>query len=138
MPAREKLSRTRADLPAIFGCGGLSARELLHGWFAGIAPGFVPHCTRSLAVWKTFLIASLQEIHRVLRPGGHAAVEVGEVRNGKILLKEHVLACGETAGLEPLKILIHSHPFTKKSHSWGVENNKDGTNTHRVVLFQKA
>jgi len=109
----------------------------LRGWFAGIAPGIVPRCTRSLPDWKTFLTASLQEIHRVLRPGGHAAIEVGEVRNGKILLEEHVLACGETAGLEPLKTLIHSHPFTKTSHCWGIENNKDGTNTHRVVLFQK-
>ena len=109
----------------------------LRCWFAGIDPGNVPRCTRSLEEWMTLLTAALREIHRVLRPGGHAAVEVGEVRRGKILLEQHVLSCGEAAGLAPVKILIHSHPFTKTSHCWGIKNNKSGTNTHRVVLFQK-
>jgi hypothetical protein len=27
--------------------------------------------------------------------------------------------------------------FTKTSHCWGIENNKAGTNTNRIVVFQK-
>lgn len=110
----------------------------LRCWFAGIDPEAVPRCTGSLAEWKSLLTAAMVEIHRVLRPGGHAAVEVGEIRRGKILLEEHVLACGEAASLEPVKVLIHSHPFTKTSRCWGIENNKGGTNTHRVVVFRKT
>jgi hypothetical protein len=110
----------------------------LRCWFAGIASEAVPRCTGSLAEWKTLLTAALGETRRVLRPGGHAAVEVGEVRRGHLALEEHLAACGESAGLVPIEILIHSHPFTKTSHCWGVENNKDGTNTHRVVIFRKT
>lgn len=83
------------------------------------------------------LTKALTEVRRVLRPGGHAAVEVGEVRRGHLLLEDHVADCGMNAKLEPIEILIHSHPFTKTSHCWGVENNKAGTNTHRVVVFRK-
>ncbi len=110
----------------------------LRCWFAGIDSETVPRCTGSLAEWKTLLTAALVEIHRVLRSGGHAAIEVGEIRRGKILLEDHVLACGEAAGLEPVKVLIHSQPFTKTSRCWGIENNQGGTNTHRVVIFRKT
>ena len=110
----------------------------LRCWFAGIDSESVPRCTSSLEVWRAMLTAAMVEIQGVLRPGGHAAVEVGEIRRGKILLEEHVLACGEAAGLDPVKVLIHSHPFTKTSRCWGIENNKDGTNSHRVVIFRKS
>ena len=106
--------------------------------FAGIDSEAVPRCTSSVTEWKSMLTAALEEIRRVLRPGGHAAVEVGEIRRGKILLEEHVLACGEAAGIDAVKVLIHSHPFTKTSRCWGIENNKDGTNSHRVVIFRKS
>lgn len=110
----------------------------LRCWFAGIDSEAVPRCTSSLEAWKAMLTAAMVEIQRVLHPGGRAAVEVGEIRRGKILLEEHVLACGEAAGLDPVKVLIHYHPFTKTSRCWGIENNKDGTNSHRVVIFRKS
>ena len=109
----------------------------LRCWFAGIDSEAAPRCTRSLAEWTSQLTAAMVEIHRVLRPGGHAAVEVGEIRRGKILLEQHVLSCGQCAGLDPMQIFIHSKPFTKTSRCWGIENNKGGTNTHRVVIFKK-
>ncbi len=37
-----------------------------------------------------------------------------------------------------VKVLIHSHPFTKTSRCWGIENNKDGTSSQRVVIFRKS
>lgn len=109
----------------------------LRCWFAGIESEAVPHCSGSICSWETMLTAALAEMRRCLGSCGHAAVEVGEVRRGSIRLEDHVIACGQSAGLVPIRILIHSHAFTKTSRCWGIANNQAGTNTHRVVLFQK-
>jgi hypothetical protein len=37
-----------------------------------------------------------------------------------------------------VKALIHSHTFTKTCRCWGIENNKDGTISQRVVIFRKS
>jgi hypothetical protein len=78
-----------------------------------------------------------KELFRLLRPGGHVAFEVGEVRRGKIKLEEAVLPCGIKAGLVPVLVLINDHEFTKTANCWGVDNNSKGTNTNRVVVFCK-
>ena len=33
--------------------------------------------------------------------------------------------------------LINKQSFTKTSNAWGIKNNSKGTNTNRVVIFQK-
>ena len=109
----------------------------LRCWFAGIDTSTLPRCTGSLELWANHLSTVLSEIHRILKPGGHAAIEVGEIRNGKLRLEETVAECGHRGGLVPVKFLIQNQSFTKTARCWGIKNNSDGTNTHRVVLFQK-
>jgi hypothetical protein len=87
--------------------------------------------------WKAGMTAVFHELARVLKPGGHVAFEVGEVRGGKIKLEEAVLPCGVAAGLRPLMIVINSQEFTKTANCWGVKNNSKGTNTNRIVVFRK-
>jgi hypothetical protein len=111
----------------------------LRCWFIGIDPAAVKLTVpRKLQDWQLAMTQVFTELHRVLRPGGHVAFEVGEVRGGKVKLEEAVVPCGIEAGLVPVLILINDQRFTKTANCWGVDNNAKGTNTNRIVLFRKA
>lgn len=56
---------------------------------------------------------------------------------GRVLLEELVVQAGSNAGLTPELILINDQEFTKTANCWGVSNNTKGTNTNRIVVFQK-
>ena len=65
------------------------------------------------------------------------AFEVGEIRNGKIKLDETIVPIGTEVGLTCEAVMINSQTFTKTSNIWGVDNNKVGTNSNRIVIFSK-
>lgn len=110
----------------------------LRCWFIGLDAKTVKLTTpKKLEDWQSAMTEVFRELHRVLKPGGHIAFEVGEVRSGKIKLEEAVLPCGIAAGLKPELILINDQEFTKTANCWGVDNNAKGTNTNRIVLFKK-
>ena len=117
-----------------------AADNWLRCWFNGIdasqiAAGLTT--PRGLAAWSETMGDVLIELQRITRPGGHIAFEVGEVRGGKIRLDEAVVPLGEAAGLMTVGVWINTQRFTKTSNIWGVSNNTHGTNTNRVVVFQK-
>jgi hypothetical protein len=111
----------------------------LRCWFCGIEAATVPvTLAKTVEEWKGFVTATLAELHRVVRPGGYVAFEVGEVKAGTLRLEEVVLPAGLDAGLEPALVLVNAQRFTKTANCWGVANNHKGTNTNRVVVFRKA
>jgi len=110
----------------------------LRCWFIGIdAKSVKLTVPKKVEEWESEMTKVFRELRRVLKPGGHVAFEVGEVKKGKVKLEEPVLRCGTEAGLRPLLVLINEQVFTKTANCWGVENNSKGTNSNRIVVFQK-
>jgi hypothetical protein len=110
----------------------------LRCWFNGIDPQSVKILmSKKAEEWQERMHRVFVELSRVVKPKGHVAFEVGEVRNGKVKLEELVIPAAAQAGFEPFLVLINDQEFTKTSNCWGVDNGKKGTNTNRVVLLQK-
>jgi hypothetical protein len=87
--------------------------------------------------WSLVMADVFKELFRITKNGGIVAFEVGEVRNGAIKLDEYVIELGIKAGFACEGVIINLQEFTKTSNIWGVHNNKSGTNTNRIVLFNK-
>lgn len=110
----------------------------LRCWFNDIDPDTVEIWQfKRTTEWQHAMTAVFTELYRILRPGGFVAFEVGEVRNGSIMLEDLVVPAGKKAGLTAEAILINDQTFTKTSHCWGVDNLRKGTNTNRIVLFSR-
>jgi hypothetical protein len=111
----------------------------LRCWFAGIDLNAVAiSAHRTEAAWSAMVRSALVEKARVLRPGGHVAFEVGEVRRGKVLLERLVWVAAEGLPFKRLAVLVNQQEFTKTANCWGVNNNVRGTNTNRIVLLRRT
>ncbi len=110
----------------------------LRGWFAGIeiAQVAIAH-HRTEAAWQAMVRDTLTELARIVRPGGHVAFEVGEVRNGRVLLERLVWDAASGLPFERLLVMVNRQHFTKTANCWGVRNNTRGTNTNRIVLLRR-
>jgi len=118
-----------------------TADNWMRCWFTGLdadAIGRGISTPRTVEAWSDTMGAVLAELHRLTRPGGFLAFEVGEVRRGKLRLDEVILPLGLRAGFKAHGILVNSQVFTKTAHIWGVGNNDKGTNSNRVVLFERV
>ncbi|HKJ96124.1 MAG TPA: DNA methyltransferase [Thermoplasmataceae archaeon] len=110
-------------------------------WFNGIDLSDrkrEPFVTSNMSQWSEFTGEVFTDIYRITKAGGRVAFEVGEIRNGSLKLEEYVLEAGKKAGFDVERLFINSQKFTKTSNIWGVKNNRDGTNTNRIVLFRKG
>ena len=92
---------------------------------------------RKVEDWQAFTRRTFTELARVVRPGGHVAYEVGEVRNGKVQLEKVVLDAIEGLPFRPVAVVINVQEFTKTANCWGVSNNAAGTNTNRIVVCRR-
>jgi hypothetical protein len=110
----------------------------LRCWFMGFDVKSIKiTMAKKVEAWEAAMIQVFKELYRILKPGGHIAFEVGEVKKGSIKLEESVLKCGEGTGLVPQLVMINAQQFTKTANCWGVDNNAKGTNSNRIVIFRK-
>jgi hypothetical protein len=115
-----------------------AADNWLRCWFIGVDPAEVDIAMyRRPDDWTAFIARVFGELGRVVRPGGHVAFEVGEVRGGSVALEALVLQAMAGLPFEPLAVLVNSQAFTKTANCWGVSNNAKGTNTNRIVLARR-
>ena len=99
---------------------------------------------KSLDEWCDFIKDVFKDLFRITKPNGYVAFEVGELKNGrffrskeKIKLEEYVIPLGMDVGFDCICAVINEQNFAKTSNIWGIKNNKTGTNSNRIVLFQK-
>ena len=93
--------------------------------------------SKTIENWCDVMQEVFDELFRVTKKDGWVAFEVGEIRGGKINLDEYVIQLGEKSGFECKGVLINEQKFTKTANIWGIDNNSKGTNSNRVVIFNK-
>jgi DNA modification methylase len=116
------------------------ADNWLRCWFNSIDAKRVSDSIREskdVQGWSAMMEEVFKELLRITKDGGWIAFEVGEVRNASVRLEEIVLPIGERVGFKCQGVLINRQKFTKTAHIWGVQNNSNGTNSNRIILFQK-
>jgi hypothetical protein len=115
-----------------------AADNWLRCWFCGINAAAVPiTMARTVPAWQQVMGEVFVELFRIVRPGGYVAFEVGEVRGGKVRLEEAVVPVAAAAGFVPELVMINAQEFTKTANCWGIDNNKVGTNTNRIVVLRR-
>lgn len=112
----------------------------LRCWFNSIDAGEIGKqitMERTIEGWSAVMERVFGELFRITKPNGWVAFEVGEVKNGSVRLDEIVAPLGCRAGFDCVALLVNEQRFTKTANIWGVDNNRKGTNTNRIALFQK-
>ena len=109
----------------------------LRCWFLGVDSNTVEITKlKDVGTWQRFINATLIELSRVVRDGGHVAFEVGEVKSGTVQLEKHVVAAAQGTTFRVMGVMINQQAFTKTANLWGVVNNTMGTNSNRIILLK--
>jgi len=93
--------------------------------------------TNNLEEYKQFLLVSMKEMHRVLKPNKTCVVEVGDVnhKSKKVMLDHLIVELADEAGFNVEKILINHFDAPKISKAFG--RNFHGTKTNRCVIMKR-
>jgi DNA modification methylase len=62
---------------------------------------------KNIVEWNYFMNLVFKELYRITTIGGYVGFEVGDVKNGKIHLDEHIVRIGIKAGVECLGIMVN-------------------------------
>ena len=108
-------------------------------WFAGVDPDEVGITqTGNLEAWRSLVRETLENVASIASHDGVFAFEVGEVRSGSLLLDRVVVDVAQDTPWEPVCVVVNEQTFTKTSNTWGVRNNRAGTNSNRIVVMRRG
>ncbi|HSU72922.1 MAG TPA: DNA methyltransferase, partial [Candidatus Binatia bacterium] len=95
--------------------------------------------TNDLDEYKTFILATMKEMYRVLKSGKRCIIEVGDVnhKSKKLLLDHTIVELAGEAGFVVEKILINHIDAPKISRAFGRPGREVGTKTNRCVILKK-
>ena len=120
----------------------------MRAWFLGMEDSIQAEdlvMTPDISEWCAFMADTIRELGRVLRPGGIAVIEVGEVKAGKAIVNLEELMMENMPGalpgggrVRPRAVFINAQQFTKLANCWDVTNNQKGTNTNRCLIIEKT
>ena len=106
-------------------------------WFAGIDPEAIGITqTGKLEAWKALVREGLDNVATISARSSAFAFEVGEIRNGSLLLDRVVVDVARETAWEPFCVIVNEQTFTKTSNTWGIHNNRGGTNSNRIVVMR--
>lgn len=112
----------------------------LRFWFNGIDSQSVDKgitMASTIEKWSAVMQNVLYELYRITKSHGYVAFEVGDVKNGKIKLDEYIIPLGIKAKFKVIAVMINTQQFTKTANIWGIKNNSKGTNSNKIIVFQK-
>ena len=112
----------------------------LRCWFNGIDSNVIAKkitMSKTLKQWTNKMQNVFDELYRITKKRGYVVFEVGEVRGGKLKLDDYIVPIGIKSKFKAINIIINKQEFSKTSNIWGVKNNHKGTNSNRIVIFQK-
>lgn len=92
--------------------------------------------TSNIEKWNEFMKQTIVELSRVTKKNKMICIEVGEIKKSSIFLEENIIAIVKELGLKVQEVIIQESNFTKTSNTWGILNNKKGTNTNRIVVIK--
>jgi hypothetical protein len=90
---------------------------------------------RTLEDWSAVIFGAFRELYRITKPRGFVAFEVGEVRNNKIRLDEHVVPLGVKTGFSCIGIIKNEHHSSFSTTKQKAENLD--LPIDNIVLFRK-
>lgn len=112
----------------------------LRCWFNGIdmqSIGKNITMAKTIEQWNIVMQDVLDELYRITKKNGYVAFEVGDVKAGKIKLDECIIPLGIKSKFKVVGVIINKQQFTKTANIWGIKNNNKGTNSNKIVVFQK-
>ena len=94
------------------------------------------HADRQAGILEGPCARALDNVAAISARGSVFAFEVGEIRNGSLLLDRVVTDVARETEWEPVCIVVNEQMFTKTSNTWGIDNNQGGTNSNRIVVMR--
>ena len=120
----------------------------LENWYCGLnVKSFKDNLVMcsGLEQWRSFMSGVLKELLRVIKEGGFAVIEVGEVeKNGQTIFLDEVVAeealkvNNDSKRFIVEEVLVNQQQFTKLANCFNVDNNSKGTNTNRLVVLKSV